>query len=66
MVDTSNRAVGACASVFGDPIAATDTLDRLPHYSHLVRICGDGNRLPEKRRRRLLQKPAPTPLLSKT
>lgn len=61
MLVTSNRAVGECALVFGDPIAATAILDRLPHYSYLIRICGDRYRLPEKRRSGLLQNPAPAP-----
>jgi hypothetical protein len=42
-------------------VVATAILDRLLHHSHVVTIRGDSYRLREKRRSRLLQKPAATP-----
>lgn len=53
----SNRSVGECGSVFGDPVVATAILDRLLHHSHVVTIRGDSYRLREKRRAGLV-KPA--------
>lgn len=47
---TSNRTVGEWGVVFGDAIAATATLDRLLHHSHVVTIRGESYRLKEKRR----------------
>jgi len=58
MLDTSNRAVGEWATVFGDAVVATAILDRLLHHSHVITIRRDSYRLREKRRSGLLQKPA--------
>ncbi|TXM55659.1 AAA family ATPase [Methylobacterium sp. WL120] len=55
MLVTSNRVVGECGSVFGDPVVATAILDRLLHHSHVITIRGDSYRLREKRRSGLLQ-----------
>ena len=52
---TSNRAVGAWGTVFGDPVVATAILDRLLHHSHVLTIRGDSYRLREKRRAGLLK-----------
>ena len=57
---TSNRAVGEWGTVFGDAVVATAILDRLLHHSHVVTIRGDSYRHREKRRSKLLQKPAAT------
>jgi DNA replication protein DnaC len=76
MLVTSNRAVRGWGSVFGDPVVATASLDRLLHHSHVLTraadafrhigslrdpIRGDSYRLREKRRSGLLQKTTPTP-----
>ncbi len=58
MLVTLNRSVGEWGVVFGDPVVATEILDRLLHHSHVVTIRGDSYRLREKRRSGLLQKPA--------
>jgi len=55
---TSNRSVGEWGTVFGDPVVATATLDRLLHHSHVITIRGDSYRLKEKRRSGLVQKTA--------
>lgn len=48
MLVTSARGIGEWGSVFGDPVVATATLDRIMHHSMVVRIRGDSYRLREK------------------
>ena len=54
---TSNRSVVDWGEVFGDPVVATATLDRLLHHSHIITIRGDSYRLKEKKRSGLYKPP---------
>ena len=50
MLLTTNQAVTAWGSVFGDDITAAALLDRLLHHSHTLTIQGDSYRLKQKRK----------------
>ena len=54
---TSNKSYGDWGSIFGDPIAATAILDRLPHHSKTVNIRGESYRPKDRRRAGLLTRP---------
>ena len=41
---TRNRSAGEWGAVFGDPVLATDILDRLLHHSLVITIGGDSYR----------------------
>jgi DNA replication protein DnaC len=51
---TSNRTVSEWGTVFGDAVAATAILDRLPHHSQVITIRGESYRPKEKRHARVL------------
>ena len=44
---TGNQSLGAWGEVFGDPVSASATLDRLLHHSIIVKIRGDSYRRKE-------------------
>lgn len=58
--------MGEWGSVFGDPVVATEILDRLLPHSTVITIRGDSYRLREKRRSGLLQKAGTTPDTNET
>ncbi|MCY0897517.1 MAG: ATP-binding protein [Firmicutes bacterium] len=50
LILTSNTGFADWGDVLGDPVIATDILDRLLHHSHGVNIRGDCDRLNDKKR----------------
>jgi len=48
MILTSNRSFSQWNEIFGDPVNATATLDRLLHHSATINIKGNSYRLKEK------------------
>ena len=51
---TTNQAVTAWGTVFGDDITAAALLDRLLHHSHTLMITGDSYRLKQKKKAGIL------------
>ncbi|HLW61159.1 MAG TPA: IS21-like element helper ATPase IstB [bacterium] len=57
MILTSNRGFGQWGEIFGDPIIATASLDRLLHHSMTINIKGESYRLKEKQKAGVLKQP---------